>query len=596
MIKGQYQNAPTSDGTFKYKCYQNTTQINKKDLTLKEYQVDTPLILEKRTVQNKVIEFLLLKLFSNDTIKQLVDILFKDMCSDAEIYERAYELHYRTKHEPIFQEKQTAPQATRTVSGASASKALPGTTPGRQVNTSQFESEICDYEHDHALNDAVGIWAPSDPPLAIKFGTNMSDYIHVKNILYIEKIKDIVGLILAYCTKNMKYEVLEIIMRGVIFKKQKLRESFMQEILKASEEAEFENALQYYINHNDLTIDRYFHEHHVHWERVYIVSFVDIVNTVIDVDEGWTGPSVDKYIDNQLYRRLFILTNKGLHLFREIPDDLRCHNCTASLFCPYGPEQERCIRFQDIRKLISFPQMPQKLVVIYDAKLRAAGGEPLGSVTQQLTLLIPTFTRCSSILRTLTEILTNNDLKKPAHHAHHGEASKHGHGRKGGHAKNKHKHGKKVKEIEATPPSNKFRQTDTLVQYYLKLLLSQDACFDLEGLKKSDINKLKLMYVTLRRTSLLTRDFFKQHVPYRGKSASSSTDQEESSFFSFLKSDEPPPDIRDAQTITNCTVLFFICDRLFLLKEDLNRWSYLKAQEPNILKAYHKNLLKEIQA
>ena len=66
---------------------------------------------------------------------------------------------------------------------------------------------------------------------------------NVKNVLYIEKIKDIVGLILANCTKNMKYEVLEYIMRGVIFKKQKLRESFMQEVLKAAEAAEFENAL-----------------------------------------------------------------------------------------------------------------------------------------------------------------------------------------------------------------------------------------------------------------------------------------------------------------------------------------------------------------
>ena len=47
----------------------------------------------------------------------------------------------------------------------------------------------------------------------------MTEYIQIKNILYIEKIKDIVGLILAYCKKTMKYEVLEIIMRGVIFKK-----------------------------------------------------------------------------------------------------------------------------------------------------------------------------------------------------------------------------------------------------------------------------------------------------------------------------------------------------------------------------------------
>ena len=46
----------------------------------------------------------------------------------------------------------------------------------------------------------------------------------------------------------------------------------MQEILKASEESEFESALQYYINHNDLTTDKYFDSHHIHWERVFIVT------------------------------------------------------------------------------------------------------------------------------------------------------------------------------------------------------------------------------------------------------------------------------------------------------------------------------------
>ena len=47
----------------------------------------------------------------------------------------------------------------------------------------------------------------------------------------------------------------------------------------------------------------------------------------------------------------------------------------------------------------------------------------------------------------------NNDFQKPKGHGHHGEASKHGQGRKGGHGKSKHnKHGKKAKETEAAPP------------------------------------------------------------------------------------------------------------------------------------------------
>jgi hypothetical protein len=140
----------------------------------------------------------------------------------------------------------------------------------------------------------------------------MDEYMHVKSVLYIEKIKDIVGLILANCTKNMKYEVLEYIMRGVIFKKQKLRESFMQEVLKAAEAAEYENALQLYINHNDLTVGRYFESSHAHWERLFVLSYVDMINTVIEVNESRTGASVESLQDKQMYTRLFVLSNQGI--------------------------------------------------------------------------------------------------------------------------------------------------------------------------------------------------------------------------------------------------------------------------------------------
>lgn len=94
-----------------------------------------------------------------------------------------------------------------------------------------------------------------------------------------------------------------------------------------------------------MNIDRHFNEHHIKGERVYIVSYVDLVNTVIDVDEGWTGPNIDKYVDKTLYKRLFILTNKGIHVFRDIPESLKCQNCPANLFCPTGPVQEYCFRF-----------------------------------------------------------------------------------------------------------------------------------------------------------------------------------------------------------------------------------------------------------
>ena len=39
----------------------------------------------------------------------------------------------------------------------------------------------------------------------------------IKGVLTIERIKDIVGEIMNSCKKKMKYEILEKIMKGVIF-------------------------------------------------------------------------------------------------------------------------------------------------------------------------------------------------------------------------------------------------------------------------------------------------------------------------------------------------------------------------------------------
>jgi hypothetical protein len=59
----------------------------------------------------------------------------------------------------------------------------------------------------------------------------------LKGVLAIERIKDIVGEIMNTCSKTMRYEILQKIMRGVIFDQKRLRESFMQEILTAADDA-----------------------------------------------------------------------------------------------------------------------------------------------------------------------------------------------------------------------------------------------------------------------------------------------------------------------------------------------------------------------
>ena len=66
----------------------------------------------------------------------------------------------------------------------------------------------------------------------------------LKGTLYIERIKDIIGELMASCQKGMKYQILETMMRCTIFDKKRLRSSFMQEILRAADNASYRIALQ----------------------------------------------------------------------------------------------------------------------------------------------------------------------------------------------------------------------------------------------------------------------------------------------------------------------------------------------------------------
>ena len=50
------------------------------------------------------------------------------------------------------------------------------------------------------------------------------------------------------CRKKLNYEIIEYIMRGVVYDKKKLRESFLQEILNAQGNAANQNAIEAYIN------------------------------------------------------------------------------------------------------------------------------------------------------------------------------------------------------------------------------------------------------------------------------------------------------------------------------------------------------------
>ena len=119
----------------------------------------------------------------------------------------------------------------------------------------------------------------------------MEDYIDIKGVLTIERIKDIVAQIMSACQKRMKYQILETIMKGVIFQNKKLRESFMQEILIAADNATYKVALEEFININNIKTQHYFHEiteengRLPRHERIIDFSQVDLNNTRISLDD-----------------------------------------------------------------------------------------------------------------------------------------------------------------------------------------------------------------------------------------------------------------------------------------------------------------------
>ena len=50
-------------------------------------------------------------------------------------------------------------------------------------------------------------------------------------MITIDRIKDILSEIMYTCQKKMKYQILEYIVKGVIFERKNIRESFIQELL-----------------------------------------------------------------------------------------------------------------------------------------------------------------------------------------------------------------------------------------------------------------------------------------------------------------------------------------------------------------------------
>lgn len=72
--------------------------------------------------------------------------------------------------------------------------------------------------------------------------------------------------------------------------------------------------------------------------------------------------------EKMFHNRLFVLTNKGIHIMKNLPagqGSRKCPSCPNSAFCPAGPSKEEFIKFEQIQTVINFPQLPQKMVIKY---------------------------------------------------------------------------------------------------------------------------------------------------------------------------------------------------------------------------------------
>ena len=62
---------------------------------------------------------------------------------------------------------------------------------------------------------------------------------------------------MSICKSELEYDIMEYIMKGVIFEKKSLRESFMQEVLNSAGIFNYTMKLENYLNANKITVKNY---------------------------------------------------------------------------------------------------------------------------------------------------------------------------------------------------------------------------------------------------------------------------------------------------------------------------------------------------
>jgi hypothetical protein len=143
-----------------------------------------PALENKRSVHSKLVEYMIENILSKDCVFLLIDILFNDMKEDYKLIEGSSTSELEDDDEEIegLQSEFFASGMIKKDGGGGA---------------------------EESSSEGVGI--------------DLDKYVDLKGVLTVEKVKDIVGEIMSSCPKTYKFEIMEKIIKNMVFKNLKMR-------------------------------------------------------------------------------------------------------------------------------------------------------------------------------------------------------------------------------------------------------------------------------------------------------------------------------------------------------------------------------------
>lgn len=109
-------------------------------------------------------------------------------------------------------------------------------------------------------------------------------------------------------------------------------------------------------------------------QRIIEYTWLDLNNALAHGQEDAGTIIQEGYVFDSLFRkRLFVLTNHGIHILREIETEIQCENCPPYNFCPRGPYSEFTVKLTDILAIVNVPNCPSKLIIRYTKQSHLIG-------------------------------------------------------------------------------------------------------------------------------------------------------------------------------------------------------------------------------